>query len=144
MDVAPTIISLAGLHKPAEFGSRAATGAAAPHDLTPWMIGAATLPPLIAFQRSRRRGGGSARGGARAELQVDQEVEGRHREELYDLAKDPGEHQNLVRTDRVADTPLRQELAAWRDTFQGTRTLSQTVELSEDQKERLRALGYLK
>ena len=144
MDVAPTIISLAGLHKPAEFGSRAAQGAAAPHDLTPWMIGEGALPPLMAFSDLAGEAEVPLAAVRSPDFKLIQEVEGHRHEELYDLTKDPGEHQNLVRPDRVAETPLRQELAAWRETFQGTQTLSQTVELSEDHKERLRALGYLK
>ena len=72
------------------------------------------------------------------------ELQGPGSEELYDLKADPHEQVDLARRDPADAAPFRQGLVAWCQAFEKARIHSQSVALSEEHKERLRALGYLK
>jgi arylsulfatase A-like enzyme len=144
MDVAPTILALAGVPRPAAFGTKAD----APHaacDLTPWIVGGppATLPPLTAF--SDLLGSGLVPSVAAVRTQTQkfiQVVAGDRREERYDLSRDPGERVDLAGADAGADGALRSELAAWFAAWRDHGALARPVELDAAHLERLRALGY--
>jgi arylsulfatase A-like enzyme len=147
MDVAPTILSLAGLSQPAEFGALGSPGPQAAQSLTPWMAGdGSTAPPaLTAFGDLQVSDAPKPIASIRTgPFKLITQLRGHGGEELYDLVADPGEQTNLSRPDHSVATPLRQELAAWRKAWQGGRWLAQKVQLSDDQEERLRALGYMK
>ncbi len=65
--------------------------------------------------------------------------------ELYDLARDPGERENLAEQEWIAaawmQRRLRSLLEAWRKA--GGKVASGTVESTEEDREALRALGYV-
>ncbi|HXQ24054.1 MAG TPA: sulfatase [Candidatus Acidoferrales bacterium] len=143
LDVAPTILALAGVPKPPEFGSAVAAPRNAPRDLTAWIIDdPATLPSLTAFSDLVGDAPVPIAAVRTQAFKFIQERRDGGKEELYNLATDPGEHANLVGVDRYADTPLRQDLANWHDACLG-HSYAEKVALSEAHKERLRALGYV-
>jgi arylsulfatase A-like enzyme len=142
-DVAPTILSLAGVPKPPEFGSAVSDARSAPRDLTAWITDdPATLPALTAFSDLVGDAPVPIAAVRTPAFKFIKEIKDRGKEELYDLGEDPGEHANLVGLDHYADTPLRQDLANWREACLG-RSHAEKVALSEAHKERLRALGYV-
>jgi hypothetical protein len=141
--VAPTILSLAEVPKPPEFGSVIADERTAPHDLTAWMMNdPATLPVLTAFSDLVGDAPVPLAAVRTPAFKFIMELADRGKEELYELPADPGEHANLIGVDHYADTPLRQDLASWRETWLG-HNHAEKVALSEEHKQRLRALGYL-
>lgn len=67
------------------------------------------------------------------------------KEELFDLAKDPGEQANLLQDPSVSVAPYRQQILMYLSTareYLSTRQ-GQEVILDEETKERLKRLGYL-
>jgi tetratricopeptide (TPR) repeat protein len=62
-------------------------------------------------------------------------------EELYDLARDPGEHQNVAR-DPAAAAQLQTLRSALDRMTAGVKTPLPAASLSSDERERLQALGY--
>jgi hypothetical protein len=66
------------------------------------------------------------------------------REELYDLVNDPGEHTNLIGELPQVATELAARLAARRAELVAAATAPErrSVELSDDVRKRLQALGY--
>lgn len=62
------------------------------------------------------------------------------REELYDLALDPGERNNIIESNPEAAEPLRKRLFEWMATERGN---PGKIFLTEEEKEQLRALGYM-
>jgi arylsulfatase A-like enzyme len=146
MDVAPTILSLAGVSRPPDFGASAFGASYAAADLTPWITAPAGADPpaLIAFTDLRTTYAPQPLAAVRTtSSKFIRGLRDQQSEELYDLAADPGEQVNLLRRDPSLATPLRQQLARWRDGWNGTRPLAEKVELSEEHEERLRALGYM-
>ncbi|MDX2166287.1 MAG: sulfatase [Deltaproteobacteria bacterium] len=143
MDVAPTILSLAGLGVPPDFGAPAARIADAAQDLSAWINAPAGQrpAPLPAFADlvgdapvplAAVRSGGSKLIRAR---------DGSGAPELYDLRADPGEHANLADPARAA--VLEEELSGWRQAWSGA-PLSESVAINGGLRERLRALGYVR
>ena len=61
--------------------------------------------------------------------------------ELFDLASDPAERVNLAASEPERVAELRALIAAWRDRYE--RAGTQAPELSEGDRERLRAMGYV-
>ena len=61
-------------------------------------------------------------------------------EELYDIVLDPGESNNILEQKPEVAEELRTKLRAWMATRKGNPT---TFTLTDNEKERLRALGYL-
>ena len=62
--------------------------------------------------------------------------------ELYDIDRDPGETRNLAAENPAALQQLQEALACWADTLEfGEKT---RVELSPDDKNELRSLGYIR
>jgi arylsulfatase A-like enzyme len=148
MDVAPTILGIAGVATPADYGN-AVSSPDRERDLSTWLSGRATqpFPDLVAFSEmaifkpiyATRRAGGKWIVATPTDAPV--------RHELYDLANDPGEKNNL------AFSPTRpaivNDLAAsakqWGALWQAQAKQHPTVaaDLPSDHEERLRALGYV-
>lgn len=135
MDVAPTILSLAGVRY-APFVETARRGLA--RNLTPLFGGDDRLPPVIAYGNLENRLVSAQT--LKAKLIVNL-VTGM--EEIYDLASDPGETKNLA-SSLPADYPLRVALRKWRARWRDTAGFAEKTKLSGEDKARLRALGYLK
>ena len=144
MDVGPTILTLAGLPRPADFGA-AGTGPYAARDLGPWVTAPPDRrpPPLPAFSDLVGDAPVPLASIRTPDLKLIQEQGAGGREELYALASDPGERTNLLPGAAPAVVPLQQELSDWRTTW-SDRHLAAAATLDEEHRERLRALGYLK
>lgn len=152
LDVAPTILGVVGLDAPAGFaagpGAAGAAGGGEPpaRDLRPLFDPA--LDPT---------GGGAAPGlpaagdlhGELGSLRTERaklvfgSYKGRPVAELYDLAVDPGEQRNLVGMAPALEAPLRDALARTRQGIADEPALSRDIQLDEDHRRRLRALGYV-
>lgn len=144
-DIAPTILSLAEIKAPAEFGSSLPGGTYAERDLGPVLAEEATsaLVSRTAFGDLR---------GALASLRTEsykliRDLHEPAKVELYDLEADPGEQRDLLR--RGVPPPaegvaLAQELEAWRQECQRSEKFSSEFVLSEEQIEQLRSLGYIR
>src|SRR5262249_34238427 len=119
----------------------------AAQDLTPWMVADpnGAPPALTAFGDLETFYAPRPIASVRTpDSKLIRELRWPGNEELYDLKIDPGEHNNRLAGALAADTPLRQDLTTWRSGWESLHPLSQKVELSEEHKERLRALGYLR
>ncbi|MGH7856583.1 MAG: sulfatase family protein, partial [Candidatus Binatia bacterium] len=139
-DVAPTLLGLAGIAPPPSWGSTVRSGSGSPRDLTSWTVASETesLPALFAFGELEDR---------LASLRTDRFKLVIHLKggtaELYDLLSDPGERRNLAERDRETRSSLELELLGWRRQFDVGDSFTEPVELSPEQVERLRALGYV-
>jgi arylsulfatase A-like enzyme len=146
MDVAPTILGLAGIAPPASFGGPPDS----PHrqrDLSPWITGATLepFPALVAFSEAEMIPGvlplsWSVRTQDRKLLQrpLGQQPE------LYDLSADPREQ-----VDRAREAPEERDgllgiRDQWRASPENTGSAAAPLALDDETKERLRALGYLR
>ncbi len=144
-DVAPTILSLAKIEAPAEFGSSPPRGSYAERDLAPILSKEATsaLSPSVAFGDLR---------GFLASLRTEsykliQDQRNPAQVELYDLASDPGEQRNLLRrgTPPPAEgATLAKELEDWREKTRASESFATQYALSQEQIEQLRSLGYIR
>ena len=146
MDVGPTILALVGLGRPQDFGSKRLRGAEAPQDLSRWMNAArpAALPPLTAFGDLELADAPAQITSIRTDgHKLIEPLHDSARAELYDLQTDPGEHANLTDVGAPPLKALRDQLAAWHAVSSDGRQ-SQAVVLSQEHRELLRALGYLK
>lgn len=145
MDIGPTILALAGLPAPPDFGADGVTGPYAARDLGPWITAPPDRrpPPLPAFSDLVGDAPVPLASMRTAQFKLIQEQSGERREELYALPSDPGEHTNLLPDAPAAVVPLREELAEWRTTW-SDRQLAGPAALDEEHQERLRALGYVK
>ena len=137
LDVAPTILSLAGIARPEKFGHSGPAVSAA-RDLTPMIRGeVADEPGLVAFGHLRRE-----QVSIRTEtskLIRDTRI---NRARRYDLANDPAEQSNLHgNDDPQADALLGGLLDQW---WSGEVGEPQSAEIDAKQIEVLRSLGYLK
>ncbi len=145
MDVAPTILALAGVPRPEAFGTPPGTehgalslaSALAPRS-------PADVPELVAFSTTTmaKATRSSTR---RPDAKLIVHSPGPPRPELYDLKNDPREQSNLA---RGASPPsflrsLEEQLAAWQSTWQEHDQLASALQVPPDQRERLRALGYV-
>jgi arylsulfatase A-like enzyme len=142
MDVAPTILHLAGVAPLPDFGSLGRQLPQAERDLT----------PLIQDQTGENGMPVAAYGDLHGE-QFSIRTESakfihragkRETYELYNLVKDPGEQENLVDSDPALASALSRQLDDRRVFWAARSGHALQLELSEEQKERLRSLGYLK
>ncbi|MDG2308819.1 MAG: sulfatase [Candidatus Binatia bacterium] len=146
MDVAPTILGLAGIEPPQGFGS----GSANPyreHDLSGWITGArkvASFPDLTAFSHETMWAHRVSVQTPKQKLIVIRTPKGRT-VEFYDLANDPGEKQDLTAGGPVQGKgrALLGSLRAWDQHWKGRAPLSAPIELDPKHVEQLRALGYV-
>lgn len=148
MDVAPTILGLAGVPAPADFGTPQMPEPYRSVDLTPWLAGdrpAETFPRLPAFSES------TAFLGPKWSLRSDgfklMRFPSRRQDgALFDLRADPGEKRNLL-PQKPPAPPMLGALDASFDRWFGLARNEPTraVETipSKKHEARLRALGYL-
>jgi arylsulfatase A-like enzyme len=143
IDLLPTLLGLAGLPPPAGLPGR---------DLTARVLGAAeSEPPPLLFSEERFAvvDKFAARAGAMKLILNNDGPElwraGTHLE-LYDLASDAAETTNLADSRPVTTAFLRQRIDAFRRAQEAirARTGSARVPLTDEEKEQLRALGYVR
>jgi arylsulfatase A-like enzyme len=132
MDVAPTLLTLAGLAvaKP-HSGTHARSLACL---LT--SPGARAAPLLPAFGDLRGEVASVRTGGAKLIRNLRT-----HREEFYDLAADPGERTNIDALPRTQRDQLRVILDRWRST--AANSSNSQADLDDEEKATLRSLGYM-
>lgn len=147
LDVAPTVLGLVGLPVPESFRG---------HDWSPLLTGAEDVPPgpPATFHQAHKgalRGGGGEGARRKGLLEVgwvqDQKkeivsVRGRTLRLLFDLDADPAELESIG----GGDATLTDTLATWLDQVRAGLAASDDLPaeaLSEDEIERLRALGYI-
>jgi len=132
MDVAPTLLTLAGLPvaKP-HAGTQARSLACL---LT--SPGPRSAPVLPAFGDLRGEVASVRTGGAKLIRNLRT-----HREEFYDLASDPGERTNLDALAQTQRDQLRMILDRWRST--ATKSSNSQADLDDEEKATLRSLGYM-
>jgi arylsulfatase A-like enzyme len=134
LDVAPTVLAWAGLPVPAAMRGRSLLG--------PGVIREAYGETDHTVDGTRKL---FLRGGEKrwkAILSLDPKDASVRKEEWYDLAVDPGESRSTPPPPAVADPARRLALERWK-VARGLGAGAPAVMLSPEQRERLRALGYV-
>ncbi len=144
IDVAPTLLEAAGVPVPGGMQGRSLlpllTGERRAGDR--WAISEATShgPELKALRGQRYkyiaafRPDGHERGGLRGAPVWEQ---------LFDLGADPGERQNLYHRDPEQVRAMRRRMGQWSEAARAGAVDAETVEVSDQIRDGLRALGYL-
>ncbi len=150
MDVAPTIVGLAGVPVPESFGG---PGLAAGHryaDLTPFLAGRRTPPPVPALPAFSAN---SVFIGKQQSLRTQEAKLIRLQRKnvdgvvtsLFDLVADPGERTNLANAKEPPPfaATLSRAHAGWRDDTGHQGSVALALEPTPKHQARLRALGYV-
>jgi len=139
MDVAHTVLALAGVDRPEGFGL-ASDVDAGPRDLTPYLDeGSEELPSLVGFADLH-----GILGAIRTpDHKLLSERGALATAELYDLAADPAESENRLDLTHRRER-LRNRLQAWKAAWGRHPRLSFEMELTDEQRELLRTLGYIR
>ena len=143
MDLPVTLLSLAGVEIPENFGTPRPKVQYAERDLAVWMrpgdSAAKSWNELYAFSELERLQASirTHRYKLIQNLLLPDQVE------LYDLVQDPGERKNLVEENPDLAAHLEQQLQSWRVNFESSGDLALQHQLSENQIRRLKFLGYL-
>jgi arylsulfatase A-like enzyme len=132
IDIMPTILELCGVRTPAEAQGRSMAPLLR-DEKTEWTEQAF----VEADWRNEKHDIKRALRTDRYKLYYDRHT---GREELYDLAKDPGEKLNIIDSQPKIAEPLRRELKKWMAAERGKPV---RIKLTEEEKSRLKALGYL-
>ena len=141
MDVAPTILGLAGIEPPADFGYAREDGPHPYRDLTPLLEGepGGKPPPLVAFGDLY----GSLISLRTRDAKIIRSLDDPEQVQRYDLLSDPAEKDNLFGDDNAAiDALLAAELGKWLG-VEHQEDLTAPMELDPEQVRILRSLGYL-
>ncbi len=141
MDVAPTILGLAGLAQPADFGSTPPERPHTERDLTPLIVGNAPSEtgPLVGFSDLH----GKLVSVRTETFKLITHLRKPQTQELYDLVTDPAEQVNITAARPRVAAMLRQELSEWRKVRGAKPDNAREFRLTEEQEKQLRALGYL-
>ena len=142
MDVAPTILSLAGIPKPKEFGGTDSSVPDDDQDLSPLILddSPSDTQSLVAFGGLVERSLAYMRTDT-AKMILD--LEKPDNIEVYDLRSDSGEKTNLAGQNTAADDAFRKQLMAWRHLQAGSDGLARRMTPTKEQIEALRSLGYI-
>jgi arylsulfatase A-like enzyme len=139
LDVAPTLLDLAGLPVPPEFQGRSLRALLDGSDDGAWLASRA----LLLEAPDARRGAAALRRGAEKLVLPARDAPA----ELYDLASDPGERRDLAAEQPERAAALRAELETWvkRLHVEGAQAGTQAVPNREPHPSRgaLEALGYV-
>jgi arylsulfatase A-like enzyme len=137
MDVAPTILELAGVYRPESFGYCGDRPQAC-RDLSPWIQGhAEDLPSLISYGHLRNQ----LQSVRTENAKMIRRFGDSGRSMRFDLASDPGEHVNLFGGEERVDTLFSGLLDQW---WNAAGKEGEAAEIDPGQIEVLRSLGYLK
>jgi arylsulfatase A-like enzyme len=149
MDVAPTILALAAVERPADFGAAGGPEVGRPADLSPWLVGddaAPPFPPLMAFNRTTTRRFVHESVHTRNLKLIRTESKHGTGARFYDLQRDPGEQRDLGSTEarpharKWLERSLRDYRRAWQKNGGG---FAVPLHVDEETEEKLRALGYV-
>jgi arylsulfatase A-like enzyme len=144
-DVAPTILGLARVDPPADFGVHGGPEDAAGADLTPWLVGhpKEPFPSLTAYALLVPFGRTTA---VRTPThKLIERTQGKRRHTFfYDLRSDPGEHA-LRPPGKGTGRRLDGMLTRWSDYWKAHgRGLSRPITIDAAHEQQLRALGYVR
>lgn len=139
MDVAPTILSLAGIQRRIGVFDTGGHRTWMATDLSPLLHPdrAGAMPPLPAFSNLEDRLVSLRTTRAKIIENLEHGTK-----QFYDLAADPGEHSNRWNPDDPAATALLTELERYVHHVKGS-ALAEPTRLTREQKDALRSLGYL-
>jgi arylsulfatase A-like enzyme len=150
MDLAPTLLGLAGVAPPPDFGFRPLDASYGCADLSPYVAGVRPrrgVPELPAFSDIQSILGHqrSLRTPAAKLIRYDRPRRGHLATEVFDLTKDPGEQHNLVTTadGRVFEAKLDLEMATWGAAVGSEPQLAVAQKPGARHTARLRSLGYI-
>ena len=136
LDIAPTLLQIAGIDRPAQFQGHnlvnLLTGTAAAKTGESEQIYSESLYPHAHFGTAGLR---ALRIGRHKYIQAP-------RPEFYDLVEDPGEEHNLYETQKSMALEFRRRLELLRARY-GSRTTSRAAEPSPEVIAQLKSLGYL-
>ena len=137
MDIAPTILRLAGVEPDSNFGFEATRDAWSARDLSPLMRGDAEPSEFVAFGDLEGSLVSIRTDRYKLVIQQDRPIE------VYDLSADRAEQQNIAEREPALQHDLARALVQWRSHFKGKPTFGIRIELDPDAEAQLRALGYL-
>ena len=139
VDVLPTLSSLAGIAAPASEG----------RDLSGLWLGGGRSPAGAELMSETRFGKSEKQALRVGELKLIVNHDPRRYgsgggpPELYDVGRDPGETENLAARRRVATEWLKRRLAMLLTSRRGQGTDAERVEITDEDREALKALGYV-
>ena len=144
MDIGPTLLSLAGVESPEEFGMAMKSSPYRERDLSPLLGCPGTSMKkwknVTAFGDLWER-----HACVRTErLKYVHYLLGDHEEELFDLVKDPGETVNLLAEGDPRGAAMLDELMTWRERRAESMVAVEEAETPEALEKRLRTLGYVR
>jgi len=145
MDLAPTLLELAGVAAPSGFGTPEGTPDGALSLARYVAPGARASPPPLAAHSTTTMGKTTRTSVRTQDAKLVVRAPGPPQPELYDLARDAGERSNLAKSDDAHELlgVLEGDLATWRSSWSGQKQLASVLEVPSDQRDRLRALGYV-